>query len=104
MNSLRNLIECIRERPAMYLGSESVIALKIFIDGWYLRDVERAQDIEFFNGFSDWINNKFQNKGTQGWAKLILFHSYDEPTSLKNFFDLYDEYSSEYDSTRNGTS
>ncbi|MBI3135484.1 MAG: hypothetical protein HYZ14_12480 [Bacteroidetes bacterium] len=95
MNSLTDVIELIRKRPAMYIGKESIHALKAFIDGWYFRDTEGAMDTAFLGEFQKWTENRYAIKSGQSWADIILFYSYDEKDALTNFFKNYDQWKSD---------
>ncbi len=78
MNSIKELILEIRTRPSMYIGSNSTTSLKALIDGWYFRDVSSVTDAELMNDFRNWIEAKYSVKGTQSWARILLFYSVDE--------------------------
>lgn len=92
MNSIRELVLKIKERPAMYLGCNSISCLKAFIDGWYFRDMETVSDVHIMGNFHDWIEERLIKAGTQGWHRIILFYSQDECDALKTFFKLFDEF------------
>lgn len=76
----------------MYLGANSISCLKAYLDGWYFRDMEGVDDVELMNAFQDWIVNRFSVKGTQSYARVILFYSQDECSALKTFFELFDSF------------
>lgn len=70
------LIDKIRRRPALYLGSTSPIHLSSFIAGYYYRDSlpERIEEDAYvdFNSFNDWVANKLGHyQSTSGWAYMI---------------------------------
>lgn len=93
MNSIKEIILLIKEKPALYLTGYSINLLNAFLTGWIIRDAVVISDIDILNDFQDWIENKYNQKGTQkSWAGIILFFSTDEYTALKNFFELFDEF------------
>jgi len=92
MASFKEVILKIKERPSMYLGTNSISCLKAFLDGWYFRDEEGVDDVELMNAFQTWIVNRFSVKGTQSYARIILFYSQDECSALKTFFELFDSF------------
>jgi len=89
-NSAVELIDAIKLRPAMYLTKCYISCLKAYLDGWYLK----AGDIEddFMQEFQDWIAAKYDIRSFHSWANIILFHSQDECSALKDFFDLFEEW------------
>jgi hypothetical protein len=90
MASFKEIILKIKERPSMYLGANSISCLKAFIDGWHFRDEGGVDDVELMNAFQTWIVNRFSVKGTQSYARIILFYSQDECSALTTFFELFD--------------
>jgi hypothetical protein len=92
--NLYQLIEQIKVRPAMYLGSTTITALQNFIDGYnfacYIKDVEERlsppwQDFHEFvrarTGFAE---------STGGWCYMLLHHcDGDETVALALFFEWF---------------
>lgn len=97
MNSVKTLLEAIRKRPAMYLGSCYISCLKSYLDGWSARDFDSISDAQLMSDFQDWIVGKFKVKTSHSWNSIILFYSQDESAALNDFFDLFDEFLSERD-------
>ena len=91
-NSVFELIDDIRKRPAMYLGKPSIHHLQCFLDGWFHGRSYEIKDVDSFGEFASWIAKKYKVKSTQGWAKIIEFWSTDEIDALKQFFVLLDEF------------
>ncbi len=81
----------------MYIGSNSITSLKAFIDGWYFRDTGAVTDTKLMNDFQDWVEEKYEVKGTQSWARILLFYSIDESGALELFFRDFDLFLSERD-------
>ena len=90
------LIQQIKQRPALYLDKPSIEHLQVFLDGYLFArrqlNVNMTEQEEKFEGFQEWIENKFNQKDTQSWTKIILFYSQDEKKALFRFFDLFDEF------------
>jgi hypothetical protein len=95
MNSVKELIFKIKERPAMYIGGNSITSLKAFIDGWYFRDPNSVSDVEVMNKFQDWVQAKYKVTSTQSWAQILLFYSNDEYGALQLFFREFELFLSE---------
>ncbi len=93
------LIEKIKERPALYISRRSIVTLKSFIDGYTfcLQELEgkEPQKGDFFYKFQQWIAIRYNVKLAQSWSNIILFHSMDEYDALENFFELYDIFKKE---------
>jgi hypothetical protein len=92
MNSIVELIQLIRKRPAMYLGRRSISCLQAFIEGWFLRNPKDVADGEIMNEFQDWIEKKYKTSTTHSWRSIILFYSQDENEALENFFKDFEEF------------
>jgi|SRR5689334_4096517 hypothetical protein len=96
MASFKELIQKIKERPSMYLSANSISCLKAYLDGWYFRDMEGVDDAGLMDAFQTWIVERFSVRGSQSYARIILFYSQDECSALKTFFELFDSFLIEY--------
>ena len=80
----------------MYLGNPSITKLSMLLRGQGVArrevDVEPTKEEKEFEGFQAWIQEKYEIKSNQSWAKIILFYSMDETEALERFFELYEEY------------
>ena len=94
-----SLLQKIKQRPPLYLGSYSITSLHSFLSGYILArlelDVPQTEEERQFDTFQSWIENKFNMKSTHSWAKIILFHSMDERDALDHFFKLFEEFARE---------
>jgi len=89
------LLEVIRERPAMWLGTRSLTALRHFLAGWgaalLFYDV-KAED-QLPRDFHDWVAYRLGfRESTSGWQSMILKDVPDESKALDRFFELLDEH------------
>ncbi|BAU15448.1 hypothetical protein LEP3755_60060 [Leptolyngbya sp. NIES-3755] len=93
---LYDLLERIRQRPGMYLGSVSVTRLSAFLGGYMCSRTESqlpdTPQEEEFSGFQDWIQARYKITSAHGWEQIILFHSSDEKDAFHRFFQLLDEF------------
>ena len=92
----RDVLQEIRERPAMILGKQSLTALAHFLDGYFVarRDlgIEPAHLVPL--DFHDWVAYRLHFvESTSGFARMILNEISDEAKALDRFFELLDEYS-----------
>lgn len=96
VRELYELLEAIKKRPGMYLGTSSITRLDMLLRGCNLARREAGiaptEQEKEFEGFQSWIQEKYDIKSGQSWAKIILFYSVDEYEALEKFFELYEEY------------
>lgn len=93
--SILELISQIEKRPSMYIGKNSISCLRAFLDGWTFRSSENISDMDKFNKFQSWIEERYNLPQTQSWDRIILFYSVDESDALQNFFRLHKLFLSE---------
>jgi hypothetical protein len=98
------LIDVMRRRPEMYIGSHSIVHFRAFLEGCF--HMARVYGIECCEqpDFSDlhyWISERFLGtQSTMGWCSIILQEcGGDENKALDQFFELVEEFrNSEYQS------
>jgi Trp operon repressor len=99
MISFYELIEKIKQRPALYLGKAALSQFQTFLDGYTfaLRQVNIpvSQEEQEFEQFQEWIETRFNQPSTQHWSRIILFYSEDERDALDRFFELFNEFINE---------
>jgi hypothetical protein len=90
-------ISLIRQRPALYIGSHSLIRLRAFLNGCFY--LAREQDIHCsespdFGGLHDWLAKRFGwYESTAGWCNIILQECGDDDSkALDLFFELIEEF------------
>jgi hypothetical protein len=92
---IEELIKNIKKRPAMYLGGNSILRLKSFVDGYYFAICSYEVEIyegELWRDFQDWVAKRYDIYSSQNWSDIILFFSIDEYEALNEFFKLFDEF------------
>lgn len=90
------LLEQIRQRPAMYLCRSYICCLQSFIDGWSL---EKDQlELAELNQFQLWLQQEFQGSPTMNWSTILLHQCQDEHYALKFFFQQLDRWKAEQQS------
>jgi len=94
---ITQLLDKIKQRPAMYLGKKSILSLKNFLDGYYFALMENGmsneEEIDLWRDFQKYIELKYQINSSQNWSSIILFFSEDESEALEQFFILFEEFS-----------
>ena len=92
------LITLLKNRTAMYIGRNSILALEGFLLGW--KFAQQTINIENFsieeNSFQKWISHQYKITTNQSWIDIILFFSQDEEMALKQFFELFDKWLIQY--------
>ncbi|XWK90485.1 MAG: hypothetical protein U7127_10665 [Phormidium sp.] len=93
---LYDLLERIKQRPGMYLGKSSITRLRMLLDGYGMARMElglpRTEQEQEFNGFQEWIQERFNITSCHGWDSIILFYSADERDALDKFFELFEKF------------
>ncbi len=95
---LYEMLERIKQRPGMFLGKCAITRLRAFLDGYMGARVDlglppTSQELEF-NQFQEWIQSRFNITSDHGWDNIILFYSNDERDGLNNFFELFEQWRS----------
>jgi len=92
INSFKELIQAIINRPAMYMVN-NVEDLGLVIFG-YLAGVGRTTDNnvlnKFMGDFRKFTNKHFETTFDYDWDRLIRFHSSGDKGSLELFKKLFD--------------
>lgn len=100
--SIQTVIDRIRTRPGMYLGSKSITALWHFLNGYHMaefeRDTEKCRKLSLlpldFGFMHEYVNFRFDLRNNRGWCQNILdICDGNEEKGLDKFFELYDEFS-----------
>jgi hypothetical protein len=94
---LFEILNKIKTKPGLYLGQPSVSDLFIFLAGY--KTARRELGIEpneaekqFYQEFSEFVQNKYQIKTANSWAKIIMLSCQDEKEGFRMFFDLLDDF------------
>jgi hypothetical protein len=92
-DDLYDILDKMRERPAMYLGSSSITKLESYINGFFQGLNGETQEKPSFDGFNDFIDNYYQNFDVAGWRNKILANHYgNEEEAILKFYELLDEF------------
>jgi hypothetical protein len=92
-DDLYDVLDKMRERPAMYLGSTSITRLEAFINGFQIGQNGETQEQPSFDGFNDFIDNYYNNFDVAGWRNKILADHYgNQEEAIRKFYELLDEF------------
>lgn len=100
---IRELMEKIRKRPAMYLGKKSITSMRIFLDGIHMGKYIYGMNKAFprkellplpMDFLHDYAAVKYHyRESTKGWNGILLEQAgNDEEKALELFFSLYQDF------------
>ena len=97
MSTLFDLLEKIKTKPGLYLGTASITNLRMFILGYRLARSELSisnteAESDFHKNFQPWLQNRLSIRTVNAWDKIILLTSIDEKAAFDYFFQLLDEF------------
>ena len=97
MSTLFDLLEKIKTKPGLYLGTASITSLRMFILGYRFARSELSitnteTESEFYKKFQPWLQNRLSIRTVNGWEKIILLTCIDEKAAFDYFFQLLDEF------------
>lgn len=90
-----DLLEAIRQKPAMYLGQASFRRLEMWLHGYRDARLElglQTKQEKEFRDFDEFIQQKYDWHDVGGWAAKILYYHRDDANALSEFFKLLDEF------------
>jgi hypothetical protein len=88
-----DLLQRIRQRPAMWIGGGGITALYHFINGYFMACDSQSWETPNFDGFHDFVGRYYGTYGTAGWKSLILAAHYgNEEEALVAFYRHLDRY------------
>ncbi len=97
MTGLFEILDKIKTRPGMYLGTPSITTLFTFLVGY--KTARRELGIEptetemrFYDEFQPWLQERLSIKTNNSWAALIQFRSINDKEAFDRFFELLDEF------------
>jgi hypothetical protein len=97
MGQLIELIKKIGDKPGMYIGTQSISNLFMFIQGYIyahyeIENTSLQEDQRVLEGFQKWLEQRFNIQISRPWSSIILFYSDNEEQAFKKFYALFEEY------------
>ena len=97
MSTLFDLLEKIKTKPGLYVGTTSITNLRMFILGYCFARSEMCiinteAESDFYKNFQPWLQNRLSIRTVNAWDKIILLTSIDERAAFDYFFQLLDEF------------
>ena len=90
---LIDLLSQIEDKPQLFLGNDSIFALRHFLSGYIMAKKEHdpSYDDWLFSGFTSYLSQLYQDNRDFDWAALIDLHEPDRQ-SVAAFFRLVHKY------------
>jgi len=97
MSTLFDLLEKIKTKPGLYLGTASITNLRMFVFGYRFARKELTisnteAESDFYKNFQPWLQNRLSIRTVNAWDKIILLTCIDEKAAFDYFFQLLDEF------------
>ena len=97
MSTLIDLLEKIKAKPSLYIGSASVTQLRMFIVGYRFARSEMGisnseAETDFYKRFQPWLQNRLSIRTVNAWDKLISLTCTNDQAAFDYFFQLLDEF------------
>jgi hypothetical protein len=97
MSKFFEILEKIKTKPGMYIGSPSVSDLFHFLIGFKTALRELAiqatdEEMDFYREFQPWVQKKYHISTSNSWAKIIMLHCASEQEGLNVFYKLLEEF------------
>lgn len=97
MSALFDLLEKIKTKPGLYLGTASITSLRMFILGYRLARSELAitnteAESDFYKNFQPWLQNRLSIRTVNAWDKILLLTCIDEKAAFDYFFQLLNDF------------
>lgn len=99
LRSIREIVQQLRDRPGLFIGSASVMALRQYIAGYLTActDVDPLwQDAFSANAFTLFVCHEYgQKMSGRDWASLICERFPDDGSAFDEFLRLFDQFCAE---------
>ena len=97
MSTLLPLLEKIKAKPGLYIGTPSITHLRMFIVGYRFARSEMGADTtdaesDFYKNFQPWLQNRLSIHTVSAWDKLIRLTCIDDKAAFDYFFQLLEEF------------
>lgn len=97
MSDLLTIINKIKIKPGMYIGTTNVNNLFMFLVGYKTARQElgiklNELEILFYREFQPWLQKRLGIETVNSWAKIISFYCLNEQEAFNYFFELFEEF------------
>ena len=93
MDELCDILEKIRPRPALYLGTASMELLRAYLHG-YLHHCDNVNGLRCLTDFTIFVRRRYKMNDywSHDWACFIQFFEPDPYQAFDTFYELFDEF------------
>lgn len=83
----------IKENPKDFIDQKSFKSFGNFLHGYsYCHYENNIHDSDHWNGFQEYIEDKYNSHTTHGWFDLIDFYSDNDEEAFDNFFKIFEDF------------
>lgn len=94
MDELSDLLNNIKKRPAMYLGSPCPVKLELFIQGW-LTGKEDYQKAGWLTDFHQFVAKKHNIRTTHSAGEILVFFCSSNSDAFDEYYKLLEDFQNE---------
>jgi hypothetical protein len=97
MDELFLLLNKIKVKPGLYIGTASITNLRMFLLGYRFAKSEMGMastnaESDFYKNFQPWLQTRLSVRTVNSWDKIILLKCVDDKAAFNYFFQLLDEF------------
>jgi hypothetical protein len=97
MDGLFTLLEKIKAKPGLYIGTASISNLRMFLSGYRFAKSEMGitstdAESDFYKNFQPWLQTRLSIRTVNSWDKIILLKCIDDKAAFNYFFHLLEEF------------
>ena len=93
---MSEVLELLRNKPAMYLGRKSLHDLRSWLDGFqyaiFINDGTALKMDVDLSAFDTFIQDHYDWHDVGGWSAKIMYYNRIDTEAFDEFFKLYDEF------------
>jgi len=98
MRTHHPILTKIRNRPALYIGCQSLIRLQAFMQGYLTCEFDHGLTVAISETpeFCEWLSRRLKISGSLGYVEMLLaLHEGDDAAAFDDFWLYLDEYQAE---------
>lgn len=94
MKPIIELLKTMRGRLPLFVGSNSIGALAMFLRGYSFASETSGlgQEDKFLSAFQEMVQKRYAVKISKSWEQIIMFQCCDDNEAIEVFWRLFDEF------------
>lgn len=86
------MLETIKQKPGLYIGSKSLKKLKGFMDGYIYAMNQNGMEchVDQYWNFNEWISKRYNIRSTESWDSFLLKVEKNEERAFDLFYEQLD--------------